>query len=108
MFAQMMQEPSEISPVSLTSWEVVPGQSLIALLALVGTKKMEGAALRAKAKLNAAAYRSLLGWLQREHLVDVMSTLAGGRIEEQVTLTESGEAVLVGLLERTCELPELR
>ena len=104
----MMQETSEIGPISLTSREVVPSQSLIALLALVGTKTRNVAALQARTELNSADFGSLLGWLQSENLVDVMSTTAGGRIEEQVVLTERGEAVLVGLLERTCELPELR
>ena len=88
--------------------DVVSGQSLVALLALVGTKRMDVAALRAKTKLAPAAFGRLLQWLQREYLVDVVSTLVGGRMEERVALTERGESVLVGLLERTCELPELR
>lgn len=88
--------------------DIVSGQSLVALLALVGTKKMDVGALRAKTKLAPAAFGSLLGWLQREYLVDVVSTCAGRGIEEKVALTEKGEAVLLGLLERTCELPELR
>ena len=69
---------------------------------------MDVAALRAKTNLAPAAFGGLLGWLQREYLVDVVSTLEGARVEEKLALTERGEAVLVGLLERTCELPELR
>ena len=103
-----MQETTAIGPAEEVPQDVVSGQSLVALLALVGTKRMDVAALRARMKLAPAAFESLLGWLQREYLVDVVSTLAGGRIREEVVITESGEAVLVGLLERTCELPELR
>ncbi len=88
--------------------DIVSGQSLVALLALVGTRRMDVDALRAKTRLAPIAFGSLLGWLQREYLVDIVSTLAGGRKEEKVALTDRGEAVLVGLLERTCELPELR
>ena len=77
-------------------------------MALVGTKRMSTGALRARTGLAAPAFDGLLGWLQREYLVDVVSTLAKGRVEEEVALTERGEEVLVGLLERTCELPELR
>ena len=104
----MMQETSEIGPAASVPRDIVSSQSLVALLALVGAKKMDVANLRAKTRLPTAAFGSLLGWLQKEYLVDVVSTLAGGRIVEDVALTERGEAVLVGLLERTCELPELR
>ena len=104
----MMQETTAIGLVESVPRDVVSGQSLVALLALVGTRRMDVASLRAKTKLAPGAFGSLLGWLQREYLVDVISTLAGGRIEEMVALTERGESVLVGLLERTCELPELR
>jgi hypothetical protein len=104
----MMQETSELGPLDSVPRDSVNGQSLVALLALVGTKRMDVAALQAKTKLAQAAFGGLLGWLQREYLVDVVSTCAGGRIEERVALTEKGESVLLGLLERTCELPELR
>lgn len=67
---------------------------------------MEVESLREKAKLKPDAFRSLLGWLQREYLVDVVSRLSGDRVEERVVLTERGEEALVGMLERTCELPE--
>ncbi|MDG7009052.1 MAG: hypothetical protein JRN06_12645 [Nitrososphaerota archaeon] len=103
-----MQETTAIGPMDSVARDVVSGQSLVALLALVGTKRLDVAALRAKTKLAPVAFGSLLEWLQREYLVDVVCTLAGGRIEEKVALTEKGESVLVGLLERTCELPELR
>lgn len=65
-------------------------------------------ALRERTKLNPSAFRNLLGWLQREYLVDVVSGLSGDQIEERIELTEKGESVLLGMLERTCELPELR
>ena len=83
------------------------GQSLVALLALVGAKRMEVEALRARIKLTPFAFGNLLGWLQREYLVDVVATLDGERVEEKVELTDKGESVLVSMLEQTCELPEL-
>ena len=89
-------------------WDVASGQSLVALLALVGSKRLDVEALRARTKLTPAAFGTLLGWLQREYLVDVVSNLGGDVVEEKVELTEKGETVLIGLLERTCELPELR
>ena len=64
-------------------------------------------ALQGRTKLNPSAFGSLLGWLQREYLVDVVSALDGDRVEESVELTEKGESVLVSILEKTCELPEL-
>lgn len=82
-------------------------QSLAALLALVGSRRMSVEALRGRMKLKPYAFGSLLRWLQREYLVDVVSTLQGDRVEEKVELTDRGEAVLVGMLEKTCELPEL-
>jgi len=84
------------------------GQSLVTLLALVGTKRMDVETLREKTKLTHSAFGSLLGWLQREYLVDVVSTLNGDRVNEKVELTEKGEEALISMLEKTCELPELR
>jgi hypothetical protein len=104
----MMQETSELGPVNSAPRDTVTSQSLIALLALVGTKRMDVSAFRAKTELAPPAFGSLLGWLQREYLVEVVSNIAGERIEESVALTGRGEAMLVGVLERTCELPELR
>jgi hypothetical protein len=103
----MMQETSELDPLDSVPRDIVSGQSLVTLLALVGTKRMDVAALRARTKLASVTFGGLLGWLQREYLVDVVSTCAEGRIEEKVALTEKGEVVLLRLLERTCELPEL-
>jgi hypothetical protein len=77
------------------------------LLALVGTKQMNVEALRGRIRLTPFAFGSLLSWLQREYLVDVVSTLHGEQIVEHVQLTEKGESVLVSMLEQTCELPEL-
>lgn len=89
-------------------WDILPGQSLVALLALVGTRRMGVKALQIRTKLTPSAFGDLLGWLQREYLVDVVSTLEEDRVEERAGLTEKGEAVLVSMLEKTCELPELR
>ena len=86
---------------------MLSGQSLVTLLALVGARRLNVEALRERTKLNPSAFGSLLGWLQREYLVDVVSALDGDHVEEKVELTEQGEAVLVSMLEKTCELPEL-
>ena len=104
----MMQEPRTIGPVTTGPWDILSSQSLAALLALVGTRRMDMEALRTRVKLTPFAFGNLLGWLQREYLVDVVSTLDGEQVEEKVELTEKGESVLVSMLERTCELPELR
>jgi hypothetical protein len=69
---------------------------------------MDIEALRARTKLTPSAFSGLLGWLQKEYLVDVVSGLSGDKIQEKVELTEMGEEALVSMLERTCELPELR
>lgn len=65
-------------------------------------------ALRQRTKLAPSAFGNLLGWLQQEYLVDVVSSLKGQKIAETVELTEKGESLLVSMLEQTCELPELR
>ena len=86
---------------------MLSGQSLVALLALVGTKRMDVESLRERTRLTPFAFGNLLRWLQREYLVDLVSNLEGSDVEEKVELTEKGEAVLVSMLEETCELPEL-
>jgi hypothetical protein len=103
-----MQETTTIGPTIFVPWETLSGQSLVTLLALVGARRMDVETLRVRTKLTPTAFSNLLGWLQREYLVDVISNLEGERVEEQVGLTEKGEEVLVSMLERTCELPELR
>lgn len=97
-----------INPIDDGLWDALPNQSLAALLALVGTRRMNVEDLRRRTKLSPLAFVNLLTWLQREYLVDVVTSLEGASIDEKVELTERGEAVLVSLLERTCELPELR
>ena len=103
----MMQEARTLDPIWAGEWDAKSGQSLIALLALVGAKQMNVNALRRRMKLAPSAFEALLSWLQREYLVDAVSTLDGGRVEEHLVLTDKGESVLVGVLEQTCELPEL-
>ncbi len=103
----MIQETTT-SPANSVPWDIVSGQSLVTLLALVGTKQMDVEALRARTKLTPLAFGSLLGWLQREYLIDIVSSLEGEAVGEKVELTEKGEAELVSMLEKTCELPELR
>ena len=102
-----MQETRTVGPKSEGPWDIMSGQSLVALLALVGTRRMGVDALRERTKLTPYAFGRLLSWLQREYFVDVISTLDGGRVEEKAELTDKGEAFLVSMLEKTCELPEL-
>lgn len=104
----MMQETRTIGPMNSVPWDILSGQSLVTLLALVGTKQMSVEALRRKTRLTPEAFESLLGWLQREYLIDVISTLEGNRVEEEAVLTDRGETLIVSMLEKTCELPELR
>jgi len=103
-----MQETTTIGPRNSVPWSTLSGQSLVTLLALVGTKRMDVEALREKTKLAPLPFDSLLGWLQREYLVDIVTSLEGSQVKENVALTEQGEQVLVRMLESTCELPELR
>jgi hypothetical protein len=83
-------------------------ESLTALLALAGSRKVEVDELQARMKLTPEGCGELLSWLQREYLVDIVSSLDGKKVTEVVQLTDRGERVLISLLERTCELPELR
>jgi len=103
-----MQEATTIGPRNAVPWDVMSGQSLVTLLALVGTKRMDVESLQERTKLTPLAFENLLGWLQREYLVDVITSLEGNEVKENVALTEKGEAALVSILESTCELPELR
>lgn len=77
------------------------------MLALAGSKKLDVAGLRERAKLTPEGVDALLSWLQREYLVDFVSSLEGEKITETLELTEVGESVLIRLLEQTCELPDL-
>jgi len=104
----LMQEATTLGPRNSVPWDVMSGQSLATLLALVGTKRMDVEALRERTRLTPLAFEALLGWLQREYLVDVITSLDGDKVREDVGLTERGEEALVSMLERTCELPELR
>ena len=104
----MMQEATTVGPRKSVPWDVVSGQSLVTLLALVGTKRMDVEALRGRTRLTPLAFENLLGWLQHEYLVDIVTSLEGDRVKESVVLTEKGEGALVSMLESTCELPELR
>lgn len=103
-----MREQTRISLNGVNPWDSVPGQSLVALLALVGARKMEVEAFRARTRLAPLAFDRLLRWLQREYLVDVITSLDGERIREEIDLSEWGESVLISMLERTHELLELR
>jgi len=103
-----MQETTTAGLRNAVPRDVQSGQSLVTLLALVGTKRMDVEALRERTKLTPLAFENLLGWLQREYLVDVITSLEGNQVRESVVLTEKGEAALVSILESTCELPELR
>jgi DNA-binding MarR family transcriptional regulator len=105
----MMQETRTIDPIT-EAGGVVPltSQSLTALLALAGPKQLDVSSLTARMKLDAKEFEALLSWLQREYLVDLVSSLEGQRVRTHVVLTDRGERLLVNLLEQICELPELR
>jgi len=102
-----MQETTTVGLRNTVPRDVLSNQSLVTLLALVGTKRMDVEALRDRTKLAPLAFENLLAWMQREYLVDVIASLEGDQVNESVTLTEKGEAALIRLLESTCELPEL-
>ena len=104
----MKQEATTIRPQEPGSWDGLSGESLVTLLALAGTKRMDVEALHERTKLAPSVFENLLGWLQREYLVDIITNLEGDQVKEKVVLTEKGEAALVSMLESTCELPELR
>ncbi len=88
--------------------EGMSAQGLAALLALAGSRQLDVDGLRRRTRLSQRGFESLMAWLQREYLVDLVCTLDGERVKERLALTERGEAVLLALLERTCELPEFR
>ncbi|HEV2138010.1 MAG TPA: hypothetical protein VGR53_04150 [Nitrososphaerales archaeon] len=102
-----MQETRTIGPIRSGPWDILSNQSLVTLLALVGSRRLDVRALQERTKLAPVAFGNLLGWLQREYLVEVVSGLDGDEVAENVHLTDRGETVLVGMLEKTCELPEL-
>ncbi len=95
-----------IGPVYDGSQAMPSGESLVVLLALAGARRMNLEAIRGRTRLGPRSFGRLVRWLQREYLIDVVSTLYGDVVEERVKLTEKGEAVLVSILENTCELPE--
>lgn len=103
----MMQEQIEYghygeadSGISMTS------EGLAALLALAGSRRLGAEELRRRMKLPSQGFGSLLSWLQREYLVDLVSSLEDRRVSSSIVLTDRGERVLLGLLENMCELPE--
>ncbi len=102
-----MQETRTIGPIRSGPWDILSNQSLVTLLALVGSRRMDVNVLQERTKLAPFAFGNLLGWLQQEYLVEVVSSLEGDKVAENVRLTERGETVLVGILERACALPEL-
>jgi hypothetical protein len=105
----MLQEARTVGPQADNEPAAfLTSQGLTALLALAGSRRLGVDALGARMKLTGRGFSSLLSWLQREYLVDVVSSLEGEEVRETVKLTDRGERVLVALLERTCELPELR
>ena len=104
----MIQEILTRAPSRKLSGTLATSTSLTALLALAGSRRLEVAELQARMKLTAEGCEELLSWLQREYLVDVVSSLQGNVVNETIQLTDKGERILIGLLEQTCELPELR
>ncbi len=102
-----MQEQQTYGPENETdSRAFMTSHGLAALLALAGSRKLTVEELRRRMKLTTKGFENLLSWLQREYLVDLVSRLEGYRVTTSVVLTDKGERVLVGLLEKICELPE--
>jgi len=85
---------------------VLPQGGLKFLLALVSTGGAESESLKRKLRATDSEFDSVLGALQREYLVDVVSSLDGDRIHETLRLTDYGESVLTKVMESTFELPE--
>lgn len=103
-----MQEANVYAPVLPVPRERAPGQSLMALLALVGAGRMDVESLRTRTNLTSDGIETLMKWLQEESLVVLGSSADSDEPRQSVMLTDRGEAVLISMLERTCELPELR
>ena len=101
----MMQNARTLAPC-LVPHGGISAQGLAALLALAGSRQLDVAALRGRMRLDEPGFVSMLDWLQREYLVEVVCHPEGGQAKETVELTDRGESVLLGLLERMCELPE--
>ncbi|HZW84850.1 MAG TPA: hypothetical protein VFE91_02975 [Nitrososphaerales archaeon] len=102
-----MQETQTIDPSANSPPGVfLTSQSLSALLALAGARKLGVEELRKRMKLSSPGFGTLLSWLHHEYLVDLVSTLEGYQVRQTVVLTDEGERVLVALLEQMCELPE--
>jgi hypothetical protein len=106
-FKSMMQETYRTGSSEESGPQVyLDARGLGALLALAGSRKLQVGALRSKMKLTPSGADALVSWLQREYLVDVVSSLDGTEVREALVLTDLGEKVLLGLLEQMCELPE--
>jgi hypothetical protein len=88
------------------SYVALPTGSLKILLALVSSNGIEPETLQRKLNATIQEFRFLVNVLQRQHLVDIVSTLSGDVIRQTLRLTGDGEAVLTGIMERTFELPE--
>jgi DNA-binding MarR family transcriptional regulator len=105
----MKQETKIVGPKSdELSVPITTNESLAALLALAGAKRLDVSELMVRTRLNPSGLLALISWLQREYLVDIVSSLEGNEVRERLELTDKGEQVLIGLLEKMCELPELR
>jgi hypothetical protein len=103
----MMQESYGVEPATESGLQVhLTAQGLAALLA--GSRRLEMGQLGSKMRLTSGGTHALVAWLQRERLVDLVSSLDGDDDREAIVLTDRGESVLLGLLEQMCELPEFR
>lgn len=91
----MLQETLEAGQTDPAPWDATNEQGLYALLALVGTRRLDIVALCERIRLAPPSFRAMMKVLQGEHLVDLVSSLEGGRIHVSATLTEKGEALLV-------------
>ncbi|HXW36643.1 MAG TPA: hypothetical protein VEJ36_01890 [Nitrososphaerales archaeon] len=81
-------------------------QGELKVLLALSSGETETETLRTKLRLTEPEFHSILGSLQRQYFVDAVSQLLGDQVRERLCLTELGESVLTGTMERMCELPE--
>ncbi len=76
------------------------------LLKLYGSKRMEFMQAMHYMDMCKAEFSKLVGELQGEYLVDVVTYRDGRYVKEYLSLTERGERIMYEIMEKTCELPE--
>jgi len=102
----MMQGLETVGAPTASSRGTVTGRSFEVLFALASSDSMDAERIWTRLGMAEADCRRLIEDLQGRYLIDVVSRLDGDRVKETLRLTEDGEAVLLGSLEKMCELPE--